>query len=205
MATSSTKRRFIVLIAVCFAMCITLSCSAKKGENTTANNTTYEKDGSDTSEKEKSTKKSNEGISNFEQGKTLSDFTMETNKGTDFVLSKTDKPVFINIWATWCGFCITEMPDLQSLYEEYHDKVDFLMVDSGESKKIVQDFLIESGGKYTFPVGYDESGDFSLKGGVVGFPTTLVVAKDKTISDYFIGARQKNIYKAAIDKVLDEE
>ena len=183
-------KRLVTAILLVFAISVTLSCSAKKGENTTANNTTYEKDGSDTSEKEKSTKKSNGGISNFEQGKTLSDFTMETNKGEDFSLSKTDKPVFINIWATWCGFCITEMPDLQSLYEEYHDKVDF---------------LIESGGKYTFPVGYDESGDFSLKGGVVGFPTTLVVAKDKTISDYFIGARQKNIYKAAIDKVLDEE
>ena len=186
-------------------LCALLCHALQKKERTQQQITLHTKKTVDTSEKEKSTKKSNEGISNFEQGKTLSDFTMETNKGTDFVLSKTDKPVFINIWATWCGFCITEMPDLQGLYEEYHDKVDFLMVDSGESKKIVQDFLIESGGKYTFPVGYDESGDFSLKGGVVGFPTTLVVAKDKTISDYFIGARQKNIYKAAIDKVLDEE
>lgn len=33
------------------------------------------------------------------------------------------KPAFINIWATWCGPCVTEMPHLDELAREYADKI----------------------------------------------------------------------------------
>ena len=33
------------------------------------------------------------------------------------------KPTIINFWATWCGYCMKEMPDFQTAYETYGDKI----------------------------------------------------------------------------------
>ncbi|MBQ4913172.1 TlpA family protein disulfide reductase [Maribacter sp. MMG018] len=48
--------------------------------------------------------------------------------------------VFISYWATWCPPCIAEMPSIQSLYEDYGDKVDFLLI-SNEDPEVISDFL----------------------------------------------------------------
>ncbi|MBR8534979.1 TlpA family protein disulfide reductase [Carboxylicivirga sediminis] len=57
--------------------------------------------------------------------------------------------LFINFWATWCPPCIAEMPSIQRLYDEYKNKMAFILV-SKESKDILQEFIQAKG--YTFPV-----------------------------------------------------
>ena len=57
--------------------------------------------------------------------------------------------MLVNLWATWCPPCIAEMPDLQALYNEYGDRVEFLFV-TQENKETVQQFLNKKG--YTIPV-----------------------------------------------------
>ena len=41
----------------------------------------------------------------------------------------TGKPMVLHFWATWCGICEQEMPDWESLYQEFGDEVTFVMVD----------------------------------------------------------------------------
>lgn len=58
------------------------------------------------------------------------------------------KPVFLNFWATWCPPCIAEMPSIQNLYEEYADKVAFVLV-SNESREVTEAFMKKN--NYTLP------------------------------------------------------
>ncbi len=53
-----------------------------------------------------------------------------------------DKPVFINLWATWCPPCRAELPGIQALYEQYKTKVHFLLL-SDEPPGKVQAFAQE--------------------------------------------------------------
>ncbi len=62
------------------------------------------------------------------------------------------KSVLINIWATWCGPCNTELPHLQKLYETVKDRpgLQILTFNIDEDLGLVEPFMKEKG--YTFPV-----------------------------------------------------
>jgi len=59
------------------------------------------------------------------------------------------KVVFMNLWATWCPPCIAEFQNIQDLYNDYGDKVLFLLV-SDESPVTIQKFLDKKG--YNIPI-----------------------------------------------------
>lgn len=50
------------------------------------------------------------------------------------------KPVFINFWATWCPPCVAELPGIQEIYEQYKERVNFILV-TNEDEEIVKTFL----------------------------------------------------------------
>jgi len=66
------------------------------------------------------------------------------------------QPVFLNLWATWCPPCIAEMPSIQRLYDEYGDKMAFVLA-SQEEANTIQAFVKSKG--YTFPI-------YNLAGGM---------------------------------------
>ena len=68
------------------------------------------------------------------------------------VKSLTGKVVLINVWATWCGECIAELPQLQKLYEQAKGRSDIqiLSFNIDEDLGQVEPFMKEKG--YTFPV-----------------------------------------------------
>lgn len=59
------------------------------------------------------------------------------------------KVVLINFWATWCPPCIAEMPSMQSLYDDYNNKIEFIFVTTDWFSE-VDTFLDKNG--YTFEV-----------------------------------------------------
>jgi len=59
------------------------------------------------------------------------------------------KKVLINFWATWCPPCISEMPSMQALYEDYNDKAVFIFVTNDERASIDK-FIAKH--HYTFPI-----------------------------------------------------
>lgn len=87
------------------------------------------------------------------------------------------KKVMINFWATWCGYCVQEMPYIQNVYNETKDKnIVILAVNVGENKDKVKKFIEKKG--YDFPVVLDESQDVAQNYGVQGFPTTLFIDEE---------------------------
>jgi thiol-disulfide isomerase/thioredoxin len=62
------------------------------------------------------------------------------------------KAVFIDVWATWCGACLEELPNLEKLYEQVKGRSDIqiLTFDTDSNPGTVGPFMKEKG--YTFPV-----------------------------------------------------
>ena len=145
--------------------------------------------------------KEDDVIFDMAAGMTMPNVKIATNKGVDFDLSKTSKPVLMNFWATWCPPCRMEMPGLQSLYEEYSDRVDFVMINLGETKETVQDFLVENE-FYTFPIGYDTNNYYGNKFVMTSIPTTFIIGKDKKLKNYIIGARPEEQFREYIEEVI---
>ncbi len=70
----------------------------------------------------------------------LQDLEGNTVRLSDFI----GQPVLINFWATWCGPCRIEMPELQAAFEEYkEDGLVILALDQDESADAVKEFFFD--------------------------------------------------------------
>jgi cytochrome c biogenesis protein CcmG, thiol:disulfide interchange protein DsbE len=114
-------------------------------------------------------------------------FDVETTAGL-FDLSKTRKPVFLEVFATWCPHCQRETAVIDKLYAKYASRVDFVAVSgsdtamdgtSASSENDVLDWIRRFNVRY--PVAYDpilNVANLYLQG---GFPTLAVIDTQKKI------------------------
>ncbi len=88
-------------------------------------------------------------------------------------------PTVVNFWATWCAFCIEEMPALQSASQQLEGRVRFVGIDRQDPRDEALAFLDETG------VTYDQvaspSGEYYTTIGARGMPTTLFVDADGVV------------------------
>ena len=136
------------------------------------------------------------------------DFTVYDADGTPVTLqSKQGKPVLINFWASWCGPCKAELPDLETACQQYGDKVEFMMINltdgSSETVDGVRAFLEENG--YTFPVYYDTDESATLAWGVSSIPTTVLIGPDGKYLHTQIGAMSAETIEQLVQQLLSAE
>ena len=121
------------------------------------------------------------------------------------------KVIFLNFWATWCGPCRNEMPEIQKLYEEYAAQGEAAEVAvigvagpgmGGEgSKEEITAFMEENG--YTYPVLMDETGEMFSYYGISAFPTTFMIDREGNVYGYVSGQLTEDIMRSIIDQTLE--
>lgn len=91
----------------------------------------------------------------------------------------------LSFWATWCPYCIKEMPDLQKVKENYPD-TNVVLVNCGEEAAVVADFAEQKG--YDFVWALDENFDAQRAYPTSGIPYTVVIDAQGTVSEIFAGS-----------------
>jgi thiol-disulfide isomerase/thioredoxin len=122
------------------------------------------------------------------KGRIAPDFELKTTRGDRFQLSESvgKKIIVLNFFATWCGPCREEMPELNRYFNE-HKAESFVLIgiDAEEKQDRVNQFLADL--KLDFPAGIDE-GAIQKKYGVSAFPTTVLIGVDGKVQLYETGA-----------------
>lgn len=116
---------------------------------------------------------------------------------------KRDHPLLLNFWASWCGPCHIEAPDLQALYEHYDGKLDLYAVNvtSLDTRLGIQDFVEEYG--LTFPIPMDETGEVTgKKYGVNGYPASFLIDQNGVVVDVIFSVINREDLERKIDKLL---
>lgn len=119
------------------------------------------------------------------------------------------KVVFVNLWATWCGPCIKEMPDLSRISQELPaDKFRMigLNIFHQPNSKKVEDFLKTNPVAYTILDGNQEVVDaFAESNGaqIDAVPTSFVIDKNGKIADVIVGSRKKEDFLKIIEKHMN--
>lgn len=120
------------------------------------------------------------------------------------------KTVFLNFWATWCGPCRNEMPEIQKIYEETLQEEDSDLVILGiaapgfgqeKSQEEVEAFLEENG--YTYPVLMDTTEEVFMEYGISAYPTTFMVDRDGNLFGYIQGQLNEAMMRSIIRQTME--
>lgn len=141
---------------------------------------------------------SDEGGMNF----TLTTLTGET---IDDSIISNNKLTMVNYWATWCGPCVGEIPDLQKINEEYADKgfsiIGVLIGDDDYDG--ARQFMSDTG--VTYPVVLPEGVFYTLASGIQAIPTTMFFdSNGQQVGETQIGSMSYSNWVSLIDSLLSQ-
>ena len=116
------------------------------------------------------------------------------------------KPVIINFWASWCPYCVEEMPYFETMYKEFGEDIHFLMIDSVDgTKETIQkgkDFLAQY--DYTFPVYFDTQFVASQIFGLQGLPATFLIDSDGFFVAWINGMTDEATLRKGVEILLEK-
>ena len=124
-----------------------------------------------------------------EPGQAMPDFTVSLTDGSTATLSELLKEkdlVVLNVFASWCGPCEREFPDMESVYQANKDRMVIVSVsgDPDDTMDIISQY--KDSHSLTFPMGLAGDALSFLK--VPGFPTTLFIDKAGKVGFIKVGA-----------------
>jgi cytochrome c biogenesis protein CcmG/thiol:disulfide interchange protein DsbE len=127
-------------------------------------------------------------------GKPAPDFTLRDLNGREVHLSALrGKPVLLDFWATWCGYCREELPSIELLYRGLKDKVAVYGIDN-EAAEVARDYLQKFG--YTLPTLVDAKDQAVNSFHLEGWPTTVLIDGDGKIVYYESGFEAEKLRDA---------
>ena len=112
--------------------------------------------------------------------------TTAAGEPADLAALAAGKPMVVNLWATWCAPCRSEMPVLAAA-QKRETGVTFVFVDQGENGTTVQRYLAAAGLDIT-NVLLDPGARIGRESGSMGLPTTLFYDANGRLTDTHLGA-----------------
>ena len=117
------------------------------------------------------------------KGQEAPDFALPLTDGSEAKLSellKDKEVVVLNIFASWCGPCEKEFPDMEKTYQKYKDKMEIVAVSGDLVLDEMEDMVkYKEEHNLSFPIGMKNESIDSLKVG--GFPTTYIIDRNGRI------------------------
>src|SRR5712671_5911958 len=130
------------------------------------------------------------------------DFKLDSLEGKPLTLiSARGKVVLLNFWATWCGPCRAEIPDLIALQQKYKDQLQIigLTVDDDDASFIKQ---VVAKTRINYPVAMTTPEVRVQYGGVAALPTSFVLDTQGRIVQKHEGLRDPALYETEIRALL---
>ena len=119
------------------------------------------------------------------------------------------KLTMVNVWATYCGPCLNEMPGLGELAAE-HDRAEFQIIGivsdvrEGEDPSLVEELVQQTGADYPHLLA-NASIDQAFLAGVSGVPTTFFFDGGGAYLGGVVGAAEKSTWEELIHELLEEQ
>jgi len=115
------------------------------------------------------------------------------------------RPILVNFWATWCGPCRIEMPEIQAVWEQHQDDgLVVLALDQDESAPEVQAYFDELG--LTFTPLLDDDSDTARNYGLQGtLPASIFINPDGEVSAIHRGVMTRGQLDTFLAETLPDE
>ena len=137
-------------------------------------------------------------------GQPVPDFSLDLLDGSTYDLAQFRGQVVVaNFWATWCPPCEDEMPDLQTVWEEYSPGgTAFVGIAYQDEEEAVREMAARFGVSY--PLGMDDGDRISAAYGITGVPETYVIDAEGRLAYFHIGPVTARQLRGELDSLLGE-
>lgn len=143
------------------------------------------------------------GQEKAEVGSYAPTFTLTDINGNERRLNDLNKPVLINFWASWCGPCQQETPDLVRLYKKYSGQFEIAAVNVTINDKEENARAFTRSYNMNFPVLFDRKGEVAETYRIMGLPTNVFVDKEGKIIYIANGLLSPEVLEKKIQELIE--
>lgn len=121
--------------------------------------------------------------------------------GSDRLSDWRGKPLVVNLFASWCPACLTELPAFESVSRDYASRITVVGVDTRDSPSAGLSLARQLGVTYPLLRDTDRSDLYSALGGQ-GMPVTAFIDRDGNVKQVYSGELDSALLRQLIDRLL---